>query len=83
MTPTFKILLVAEPSLAQFLMNLNPEWVKKAGLSNELFGDDPKGLMGGLIFQEGKDWHHSRKMISHNFNLADVSTLDLDVGLEI
>ena len=43
-----------------------------AGLSTELFGDDPEGLMGSILFQEGEVWHHSRKLISHSFNLADV-----------
>ena len=73
MAPTVKFLIVAEPSLAQFFMNLSPDLVKKAGLSNEFFGDDPDGLMKSILFQEGAAWHHSRKLMNHNFNLADVS----------
>ena len=45
-----------------------------AGLAYELFGDDPEGIVSGLLYQEGRAWHHSRKLLSHNFNLADLDS---------
>merc|ERR1712212_951247 len=68
--PGLKVLSVIDPNLAQFLMSLPPDHVKKAGLSDEVFGDDPHGFMGGLLFDEGEQWHKSRKILSERFNLA-------------
>ena len=49
-------------------MTLKPELVKKAGLSDILFGDDPNGFIGGLIYEEGPEWQKSRKILNEEFN---------------
>ena len=49
-------------------MTLKPEMVEKAGLSDMLFGDDPNGFIGGLVYEEGPNWHRSRKIITEEFN---------------
>ena len=58
--------------MAKFLLTLKPEMVEKAGLSDMWFGDDPKGFIGGLLYEEGAAWHRSRKIITEEFNQARV-----------
>ena len=60
------------PTLAQFLMTLKPEMVEKAGLSDMMFGDDPRGFIGGLLYEEGATWQRSRKIITEEFNQEKV-----------
>ena len=38
--PGFKILTVANPDTARFLLSLKPEFVKKAGFGDKVFGGD-------------------------------------------
>ena len=66
--PSLRFLMATDPELAKFLMSLRPETVKKAGLSDMLFGDDPNGFIGGLVYEEGASWHRSRKIINEEFN---------------
>ena len=72
--------------MAKFLLTLKPEMVEKAGLSDMWFGDDPKGFIGGLLYEEGAAWHRSRKIITEEFNQARVrrysSYFDLSAQLE-
>ena len=49
-------------------MTLKPEMVEKAGLSDMMFGDDPRGFIGGLLYEEGATWQRSRKIITEEFN---------------
>ena len=69
------MLMVTDPDLAQFFMNINPEVVRKAGLSFEMFGDDKNGFLGSILYEEGAQWHRSRKLLGQNFNL----TQEIDV----
>ena len=68
--PGLRIFITANPETAKFLMTLKPEMVEKAGLSDMLFGDDPKGFIGGLLYEEGAAWHRSRKILTEEFNQA-------------
>ena len=54
-------------------MTLKPEMVEKAGLSDMLFGDDPNGFIGGLVYEEGATWHRSRKIITEEFNQVNLN----------
>ena len=73
--PSLRIFTVIDPSLAKFLMTLKPEMVEKAGLSDMMFGDDPNGFIGGLLYAEGAMWHRSRKIISEEFNQVKLLVL--------
>ena len=66
--PGIRIFFATQPEVAKFLMTLKPELVVKAGLSDILFGDDPNGFFGGLLYEEGPYWVRSRKIISEEFN---------------
>ena len=70
--PGVKVLITSDPEMAKFLLTLKPEMVEKAGLSDMWFGDDPKGFIGGLLYEEGAAWHRSRKIITEEFNQARV-----------
>ena len=70
--PGLRIFITSNPETAKFLMTLKPEMVEKAGLSDMLFGDDPKGFIGGLLYEEGAAWHRSRKILTEEFNQARV-----------
>ena len=68
--PSMRFFMATDPTLAKFLMTMKPEMVEKAGLSDMLFGDDPNGFIGGLVYEEGANWHRSRKIITEEFNQA-------------
>ena len=72
--PGLKIFTVADPDTARCLMSLKPEFVKKAGLSDMLFGDDPNGFIGGLVYEEGAAWQKSRRILSEEFNQASLDS---------
>ena len=71
--PGIRVFFTTQPEMAKFLMSLKPELVSKAGLSNILFGDDPNGFFGGLLYEEGRDWVRSRKVLSEEFNQVPVT----------
>ena len=72
--PGLKIFAVADPDTARCLMSLKPEFVKKAGLSDMHFGDDPNGFIGGLLYEEGAAWQKSRRILSEEFNQASLDS---------
>ena len=72
--PGVRVFAAIEPEVAKVLMGIKPELVKKAGLVDMLFGDDPKGFIGGLAFEEGASWQKSRKIITEEFNQASLDT---------
>ena len=72
--PGLKIFTVADPDTARCLMSLKPEFVKKAGLSDMHFGDDPNGFIGGLLYEEGAAWQKSRRILSEEFNQASLDS---------
>ena len=58
-------------------MTLKPEMVEKAGLSDMMFGDDPNGFIGGLVYEEGPNWHRSRKIITEEFNQEKPNSIQI------
>ena len=72
--PGMKIFTVADPDTARFLMSLKPEFVKKGGFSDMLFGNDPNGFIGGLFYEEGAAWQKSRRILSEEFNQASLDS---------
>ena len=66
--PWLRMFATSDPETARVLMTLKPELVKKAGLSDMLFGDDPNGFIGGLLYEEGAVWQKSRKILTEEFN---------------
>ena len=72
--PGLKIFNVADPDTARCLMSLRPEFVEKAGLSDMLFGDDPNGFIGGLVYEEGATWQKSRRILNEEFNQASLDS---------
>ena len=75
--PGIRVFFTTQPEMAKFLMSLKPELVAKAGLSNILFGDDPNGFFGGLLYEEGQHWVRSRKVLSEEFNQVPESIMIL------
>ena len=67
-TPWLKVFSASDPEIVKCLMTLKPSQVKKAGLSDMLFSDDPNGFMGGILYDEGEAWQRSRKILSEEFN---------------
>ena len=67
-TPWLKVFVASDPEVVKFLMTLRPSQVRKAGLSEILFADDPHGFMGGILYDEGENWQKSRKILSEEFN---------------
>ena len=51
--------------------------VEKAGLSDMMFGDDPNGFIGGLVYEEGPNWHRSRKIITEEFNQEKPNSIQI------
>lgn len=74
--PALRIFVTSDPETAKFLLTLKPEMVEKAGMSDVWFGDDPKGFISGLLYEEGAAWHRSRKILTEEFN--QVRTLSFE-----
>ena len=73
-------MITSDPEMAKFLLTLKPEMVEKAGLSDMWFGDDPKGFIGGLLYEEGAAWHRSRKVITEEFNQVRVRRYSVKIS---
>ena len=71
-SPWTRIFTPSSLEMAKFLLTLKPEMVEKAGLKDVVFGDDPNGVIGGLIYEEGAAWNRSRKILTEKFNQARV-----------
>ena len=69
-TPTFKIFFATDPELGHFLLNLQPELIRKAGFSREIFGGDKNGFLHGMLYQEGSIWQRNRKLIGKQLHLS-------------
>ena len=72
--PWVRVFAASDPETARVLMTLKPEYVTKAGLSDMLFGDDPKGFIGGLLYEEGPMWQKIRKILTEEFNQASLDS---------
>ena len=72
--PWLRVFVASDPETARVLMTLKPEYVTKAGLSDMIFGDDPKGFIGGLLYEEGPMWQKSRKILTEEFNQASLDS---------
>ena len=68
--PNFKLFFATDPELAHFLLNLQPNIIRKAGFSRELFGGDKNGFLYGLLYDEGESWQRNRKLIGKQLHLS-------------
>jgi len=65
----YHAIVVAEPNLAKFLLNLPPDITRKSGITSETFESDTNGFKEGLIMDEGELWQLHRKSISKMLHL--------------
>ena len=86
-TPIHGLLWITDVNLIQFLLNLNPNVHKKAGgFTKEVFGGDPHGLLGGLVMNDGAQWHLNRKRIGkllHTGTLENSFIEEMDIAANI
>ena len=85
-TPIHDLLWVTDVSLVHFLLNLSPNVYKKAGFTKEVFGGDPNGILGGLLFNEGAKWQLNRRRIGKILHLGTLESSfidDMDVAANI
>ena len=68
--PNFRLFFATDPELAHFLLNLQPDIIRKAGFSRELFGGDKNGFLYGLLYDEGESWQRNRKLIGKQLHLS-------------
>merc|ERR1712131_484553 len=68
--PNFKLFFATDPELSHFLLNLQPDIIRKAGFSKELFGGDKNGFLYGLLYDEGESWQRNRKLIGKQLHLS-------------
>ena len=68
--PNFKLFFATDPELGHFLLNIQPDIIRKAGFSRELFGGDKNGFLYGLLYDEGESWQRNRKLIGKQLHLS-------------